>query len=137
MPAATAMRVTGRQVTVGLAVLLGVPGVVGLLLPQPPPGLERDYAIVLCVCAMLLAIMAAVSRDPMCTGGARPEVARRYLRELTATMAAYALVLLGSIWLLKRVDPPLLRIAVALLPVLPIGVAMRTMVRYTRALDEL
>lgn len=131
------MRVTGRQATVGLAVLLGVPGVVGLLLPQLVPGLERDAAVVLCIGALLLAIMAAVSRDPMCTGGARPEVARRYLRELTVTMAAYVLVLMASVWLLKRIDPPLLRFAVALLPLLPIGVAVRAMVRYTHALDEL
>jgi len=131
------MRVTGRQATVGLAVLLGVPGVVGLLLPQLVPGLERDAAVVLCIGALLLAIMAAVSRDPMCTGGARPEVARRYLRELTVTMAAYVLVLMASVWLLKRIDPPLLRFAVALMPLLPIGVAVRAMVRYTHALDEL
>ena len=52
-------------------------------------------------------------------------------------MSAYLLVLLASIWLLKRVDAVPLRIAIALAPVLPIGVAVRAMVRYVRDIDEM
>ena len=125
------------MLTAGLAVIFGAVGVTGLLLPQLLSGLREGSAIVLCVGAALLGAMAAANRDPMATGIAPPGITRRYLRELLVTMTAYALVLAFSLWLLKRVDPPLLRAAIALLPLLPIALAVRAIVRFTRALDEM
>jgi len=129
------VRVTGRHVTAGLALLAGVPGVAALLVPVP--GLDTGAAVVLCIGALLLAAMAATNRDPMGIDVAPPAVGRRYVRDLTATMGAYVLVLFVSLRLLGRIDPPLLRAAVALAPLLPIGLAMGVMVRYLRALDEM
>lgn len=67
-----------------------------------------------------------------------PAQRRRYLREFLPPMLAYVLVVLGSVWLLKRIDgPDWLRALVALAPVLPIGLALRAVARYVRAVDEL
>lgn len=129
------MCVTGRRATAVLAVVFGVPGVAGLL--ALVPGLDLQTSIVLCVGALLLAGMAATNRDPMGTDVAPPAVGRRYVRELVVTMTAYVLVLAASLWLLKRVDPPLLRALVALAPLLPIWLAVRAVLRYMRALDEM
>jgi hypothetical protein len=120
---------------VAVALLLGG---AALLLPRLVPGTPRDVGIILFVGALLLTVMAMAHRgaDPDCDT-ASPALTRRYLRALMASMGAYVLVLAGSIWLLKRVDPPLLRAAVALAPVLPIGFAVRAMVRYMRGLDEM
>ena len=62
---------------------------------------------------------------------------RRYLHELLPAMAAYLLALFASVWLLKRVDEPALRACIALLPVPPIAMAMRAIVRYIRDVDEM
>lgn len=62
---------------------------------------------------------------------------RRYLREFLPAMAGYALGVFVSMWLLKRIDPPLLRALVALLPIPGIVLAMRAMVRYIRDTDEM
>lgn len=67
-----------------------------------------------------------------------PAQRRRYLREFLPPMLAYVLVVIGSIWLLKRIDgPDWLRALIALAPVLPIGLALRAIARYVRAVDEL
>lgn len=129
------MRLTGRSVTAGMALLFGVPGAVALFMPVP--GLDREAATVLCIGALLLAAIAATNPDPMGTAVASPGVGRRYVRELALTMTGYVLVLAASLWLLKRIDPPLLRAAVALAPLLPICLALCAMLRYLRALDEL
>ena len=131
------MRVTGRMLTAGLAAIFGVAGVIGLVLPQLLSGLRGGSAIVLCIGAALLGAMAAANRDPMATAIAPAPVTRRYLRELLVTMTAYVVVLACSLWLLKRIEPTLLRAAVALLPLLPIALAVRAVVRFTRALDEM
>ncbi len=62
---------------------------------------------------------------------------RRYVRELAAMMAAYAVLLVLSITLLKRVDALALRALLALMPVVPIALAVAAMVRYFRGVDEL
>src|SRR5690606_24700656 len=90
---ATALRVNCRMLTAGLAVVFGVAGVTGLLLPLLLAGMREGSAIVLCVGAVLLGAIAATNRAPMGTSIAPPGITRRYLRELLATMAAYALVL--------------------------------------------
>lgn len=66
-----------------------------------------------------------------------PALRKRYLREFLPPMAGYVIALFVSIWLLKRVDDPGLRALVALLPVPPIGLALRAIVRYIRDVDEL
>jgi hypothetical protein len=62
---------------------------------------------------------------------------RRYTRELMLAMAGYVLVLFASITLLRHIDAPALRALVALLPVPPIALALRAMVRYIRDIDEM
>lgn len=131
------MRVSGRAFTLGLALLLGAPGVAGLVAPGLLPGVDRGAAIVLCVGALLTGAMCLTNRDPMGIDVASPPVARRYLLEGGMAMLAYVLALAGSLWLLKRVDPMPLRAAVALLPLLPILAALLAMARYLRSLDEL
>ena len=62
---------------------------------------------------------------------------RRYTRELMLAMGAYVLVLFASIHLLRHVDAPVARALIALLPVPPIALALRAMVRYVRDVDEM
>lgn len=81
--------------------------------------------------------MCLTNRDPMGIDVASPPVAGRYLLEGGMAMLTYVLALMGSLWLLKRIDPVPLRAAVALLPLLPIVIALLAMARYLRALDEL
>ena len=52
-------------------------------------------------------------------------------------MFGYVLAVFISVWLLKRVDVPLLRAFIALLPVPAIALAMRAIVRRIRDADEL
>lgn len=66
-----------------------------------------------------------------------PALRKRYLREFLPPMVGYVIALFVSIWLLKRVDEPGLRALVALLPVPPIGMALRAIIRYIRDVDEL
>ncbi|TWT22279.1 hypothetical protein FQY83_04405 [Luteimonas marina] len=128
------MRLTAYRALAATAVVLGAAALLLCLVP----GMSRDLAIVLFIGALLLAAMAVAHRgaDADCDT-APPGVTRRYLRELAASMGAYVLVLSASIWLLRRVDLPLLRVAVAIAPLLPIGFAVRGMVRYMRGLDEM
>ena len=65
---------------------------------------------------------------------------RRYLREFIPAMSAYVVVILASTWLLKHHGeqvPLVARIALALLPVLPLAWVMRAIVRVIRDSDEL
>jgi hypothetical protein len=67
-----------------------------------------------------------------------PGQRRRYLREFLPPMLGYVVVLSGSVSLLQRIDGPAwLRTLVALMPVLPIGLAVRAIARHIRAIDEL
>ena len=74
---------------------------------------------------------------PAACDSATPSLRRRYLREFLPSMAAYVLLVLLSVWLLKRVDTAWLRALVALLPLPPIAFALRAIVRYIRDADEL
>ncbi len=69
--------------------------------------------------------------------GDRPALRRRYNRELLLAMAAYALLLVLSITLLRHVQGTGLRALVALLPLPPIVFVLRAMIRYIRDADEL
>ena len=66
-----------------------------------------------------------------------PGLRRRYLREFVPAMVAYVVLLIASILLLKRVEDHALRAVVALLPVAPIALTLRAIVRYIRDADEL
>ena len=68
---------------------------------------------------------------------APPALRRRYLREFLPPMAGYLVALWISLTLLKQVEAEWLRALVALLPLPPIGFAMRAIVRYIRDTDEL
>ena len=52
-------------------------------------------------------------------------------------MLGYVVALSLSLWLLKSIEGGLLRAVVALLPVPPIALALRAMIRYVRDSDEL
>jgi hypothetical protein len=66
-----------------------------------------------------------------------PSLRRRYLREFTPAMVGYVVGLFVSMWLLKRVEEPVLRAIVALLPVVPVALVVRALMRYIRDADEL
>ncbi len=129
------MRLTAHRALVATA---GSLGIAALVLPRVAPELPRGMAVILFICALLLAAMAMVHRraDPACDVAA-PALTRRYRRGLLASMGAYVLLLAASIWLLKRVDVQALRVLVAVAPAVPIGFAVRAMVRFVRGLDEM
>ena len=63
---------------------------------------------------------------------------RQYLREFIPAMGGYMLALPVSILLLLRVDMPIaLQVAVALLPVVPMVLVMRAMLRHMLRQDEM
>ena len=65
-------------------------------------------------------------------------VHRRYLREFIPAMVGYVLLILGSVYWLRFGQPPAnWRPVIALLPVFPIILVMRAMVRVIRDSDEL
>jgi len=66
-----------------------------------------------------------------------PTLRRRYLREFIPAMAGYVIGLFVSMWLLKRVDEPALRAVIALIPVAPVVLVVRALIRYIRDADEL
>ncbi|HEU4991236.1 MAG TPA: hypothetical protein VFT52_01930 [Luteimonas sp.] len=69
--------------------------------------------------------------------GSVPALRRRYLREFLPAMGGYVLALGASLWLLKQVEEPVLRAMLALLPVPPVALAVRAIIRYIRDSDEL
>lgn len=125
---AFALCLTGFAVVAGIwaAIALGAPiGATAL-------GVVTGAGAV-CVLAGLLAWWSPEACD-----SATPAQRQRYLRAFLPAMAAYVVVLFASVGLLKRIDDPLwLRALVALAPVLPIGLALRAVVRYIREIDEL
>jgi len=64
-------------------------------------------------------------------------VHKRYLREILPAMAVYVVVLFVSVNLMPKLASPGWRTAVALLPMAPIILAIRAMVRVIRDQDEL
>lgn len=127
---------TSSSLMAGTSVLLAA---IGLLLPRLVPGVPHGVTVVLVLAALMLFLMAIAwwGRSNDAHDAARPGLQRRYTRELLVSMTAYMLVLFASIWLLKHVEALPLRAAIALAPVLPIGFAMRAMVRYVRDTDEM
>ena len=62
---------------------------------------------------------------------------KRYRKEFGTSMAAYVVVVLVSVWLLKHHLHSPLRFLLAVLPVVPAAFAMWAAIRYFRGLDEL
>ena len=84
---------------------------------------------------LFAALLLWWSPDP-CDAGT-PALRGRYLREFAPAMAGYVVAVVLSLWLLKRIDEPVLRALVALMPVPPIALALRAIMRYIRDADEL
>jgi hypothetical protein len=62
---------------------------------------------------------------------------KRYMKEFGSSMAAYVVVVLASVWLLKHYVHSAWRFPLAVLPVIPAAFAMWAAIRYFRGLDEL
>jgi hypothetical protein len=62
---------------------------------------------------------------------------KRYFKEFFGSMAAYVIVVLASVWVLKAHIHSPFRFLIALLPVVPSVFAMWASIRYFRGLDEL
>lgn len=84
-------------------------------------------------------VVAALLRRLMPDGcdAAPAALRKRYTREVMLAMAGYVVLLVVSMLLLKRIDDTALRALVALLPVPPMVLVLRAMVRYIRDVDEL
>lgn len=63
--------------------------------------------------------------------------AKRYLKEFGGSMAAYAVTVPFSVWLLKGHEHSSLRFPFAILPLIPSVFAMWAAIRLFRGLDEL
>lgn len=64
--------------------------------------------------------------------------ARRYVRQFIPAMIAYVIVLMAAVWALNQLpEASLWRIPVAVLPVIPIGFALRAYLIYLNGMDEL
>ncbi|WP_374012697.1 hypothetical protein [Pseudoxanthomonas koreensis] len=107
-------------------------------LPELFPGLlSRTQEVVLVIGGLALGVVALLCWEPPAGESSPPAIRRRYVRELAATMTAYAVLLVLSFTLLKQVEGTALRAVLALLPVAPIALAVAAMVRYFRGVDEL
>lgn len=84
---------------------------------------------------MFAALLLGLSPDSCDVG--TPAQRSRYLRDFLPAMLAYVVTLSVSVWLLKRVDAPGLRVLLALLPVPSIALILRAIMRYIRDADEL
>ena len=126
-------RIARRYAAAGLC-LLALALVVGRWFPAVPDFL-RGILYGLAIDCLLGAVLKARAPEACDTG--TPEQRRRFLREFTPAMVLYVVGLIASVWLLKRVDDPVLRALVALMPVPPIAFAMRAIVRRIRDADEL
>lgn len=112
--------------------------VAAVLLRFAPGDVPKPMVGALALVGGLLALLSIwVWRMPDACDEAPLAVRQRYVREFFPTMLAYVVAVLASGFLLKRIDEPLLRALVALLPVPPIFLAMRSIIRYIRAVDEM
>ncbi|CAN5653446.1 hypothetical protein BH23PSE2_BH23PSE2_05890 [soil metagenome] len=93
--------------------------------------------IVVLVVAGLMLLLALLHRASNACDAAPPALRRRYTRELALGMGVYVLMVFVSVWLLKQVDDALLRAVIALLPVPPVALVVRAMIRYVRDADEM
>lgn len=101
---------------------------------SPGPMLAGIFAG-LAIGLLLAALLRRLLPDACDT--APPVLRKRYTREMMVALGGYVVLLSSSIWLLKHVDSTGLRALVALLPVPPIALMLRAMIRYIRDADEL
>lgn len=127
-------RVSRRFAAIGLFLLVGVLAS-DHFAPAALPDFLRGVLYGLAIGCLIGAVLRARMPEPCDT--ATPALRRRYLREFIPPMAAYLVLVIASMWLLHQVQAPLLRALVALLPVPPIALAMRAIMRYIRDTDEL
>lgn len=108
------------------------------LLLWQPMGAQPKFAGILFGIALGLALAALLRRlMPDGCDAAPAKLRKRYTREVMLAMAGYVVLLVSSILLLKRVEDGLLRALIALLPVPPMMLVLRAMIRYIRDADEL
>ena len=114
-------------------------GLLALLLPRVSPWPVGDTLTGFLYGVAAGCAFAALLRRFMPTpcDASTPALRRRYMREFLPPMAAYVVLVFLSVWLLKRVDAPVLRALIALLPLPPIAFALRAIGRYIRDADEL
>ena len=62
---------------------------------------------------------------------------KRYLREFLSAMLAYAVVVMGTSWLLERMGGSPWRWLIAVAPVIPIAFALVAFLRFLNRMDEL
>lgn len=65
------------------------------------------------------------------------KAAKTYTFELIASMIAYSVILMASIWALERTDSRVLQVVLAVLPVVPLLFALRAFLRFLARMDEL
>ncbi|WP_313495785.1 hypothetical protein [Stenotrophomonas sp.] len=108
------------------------------LLLWQPMGAQPQVSGILFGIALGLAI-AALLRWLMPAGcdAAPAKLRKRYTREVMLAMGGYVVLLVLSILLLKRLEDGLLHALIALLPVPPMMLVLRAMIRYIRDADEL
>lgn len=120
-----------------LAVACGVGALVlQQLVPDRVSGLLRGLLLGVGIGLAFAALLAW--QLPDACDAAPPALRRRYTRETLLAMGVYVVVLLVSTQLLKQLSlaaPQ--RALVALLPVPPIAMALRAMLRYIRDVDEM
>ncbi len=111
----------------------------GLALLRLVPGDSADMLGGICIgVAVGLSFVLLLRRQlPNACDTAPLALRRRYSREMMIAMGAYVVLLVLSILLLKRVEGTALRACIALLPVPPIAMTLRAMIRYIRDADEL
>ena len=81
--------------------------------------------------------MVAITRKAAGCENASPALQRRYTREMLIGMGSYTVLLFVSLLWLRGAEAPALRAVIALLPVAPIALVLRAMVRFIRGVDEL
>lgn len=62
---------------------------------------------------------------------------KTYTIELIASMVAYTVILMGSIWALERTEARILQVVLAVLPVVPLLFGLRAFLRFLSRMDEL
>ena len=108
-----------------------------IILPRWLPLSDMVQGLLYGVAIGCLALGFLQAKLPDACDSAQPALRRRYLREFVPAMTAYVVLLFLSLTLLKRVEEPALRAMVALLPVAPIALVIRAIMRFIRDADEL
>ncbi|KPN16962.1 hypothetical protein AO715_02420 [Xanthomonas sp. Mitacek01] len=114
------------------AMLMGAAIALRLLVPAAPM-----WAPALILLSAIAIGMVALTRYAASCENAPPALQRRYTREMLIGMGSYTVLLFVSLLWLRELEAPALRAVVALLPVAPIALVLRAMVRFIRGVDEL